>query len=335
MLSTLKGSFVAHILLRSQTIVPDFTICNNKFIYYYLLCAKDDLQSLGQGSTFIELSSHNLKDYKSPLPSFPEQQSVANYLDHKTHQVDTLIEKKQKQIDILKEQLAAIINHAVTKGLNPNVKMKDSGIEWLGEIPTHWVIKKIGHCATILRGSGYQNVTKVDEGEDSIKMIRISDFHEFAPIDVENTEIMQNYLVSKNDILFAGTGSVGIIMFVDNSMEGYIHSYNILKIRVNNMNSRFLYYSLDSHNIKEQENILYTGSAQHFLDIESIANLKICYPPKSEQSIIVEYLDKKSYEINTIIQQEQQLITKLLEYRTTLISDAVTGKIDVRDEIPS
>jgi len=137
-------------------------------LFYLALSLNDELNSIGTGSTYTAVSIDDIANVFIPLIPSTEQQTIANYLDRKTHQIDTLIEKKQKLIDLLKEQRAAIINHAVTKGLNPNVKLKDSGIEWLGEIPEGWkpvklkfLTSKIGSGATPRGGSEVYQETGV------------------------------------------------------------------------------------------------------------------------------------------------------------------------------
>src|SRR5690554_6061395 len=118
-----------------------------EFLYYVLLSSTEQLNLLGRGSTFLELSADDLGSYKIPSPSECEQQKIASFLDHETAKIDTLIDKQQQLIQLLKEKRQAVISHAVTKGLNSDAPMRDSGVEWLGEVPEHWVVRRLKHTS--------------------------------------------------------------------------------------------------------------------------------------------------------------------------------------------
>jgi len=124
--------------------------CSNKYLYYVLLSSTGQLNLLGRGTTFLELSADELGSYKICFPSKSEQETIANFLDHETAKIDTLIEKQQQLIKLLKEKRQAVISHAVTKGLNPNAPMRDSGVEWLGQVPEHWVCGSLKHYANVI-----------------------------------------------------------------------------------------------------------------------------------------------------------------------------------------
>ena len=125
---------------------------NTKFIYYFLSVSTEQLNILGRGTTFLELSSDELGNLKIPFPVVNEAEKIANFLDYETAKIDSLIEKQQLLIQLLKEKRQAVISHAVTKGLNPNVPMKDSGVEWLGGVPEHWKVMKFNRCVQIRNG---------------------------------------------------------------------------------------------------------------------------------------------------------------------------------------
>ncbi len=323
-----------------KTVVPDFTKCNNIFIYYYLLSAKDNLQSLGQGATFIELSSQNLKSYKTTLPPTSEQQSIANYLEHKTHQIDTLIEKKQKQIDLLKEQRTAIINHAVTKGLNPNVKMKDSGIEWLGEIPAHWELKKLKYFSEIVNGSTpktgiseYWNgeimwLTPDDLGKLNGKRI----YSSARKITEQGLNSCGTKLTPKNSVVLSTRAPIGHIGILDTS-SCINQGCKTIVPNFETCDFIYVYYLLYAQ--KEELQSLGQGSTFIELASQKLKDFKVPFPPKSEQTVITNFLDQKTNELDILSEKHNNSLEFLKEYRTALISDAVTGKIDVRDEVPA
>ncbi len=125
---------------------------DSKFFYYVLLSSTKQLNLLGRGTTFLELSSDELGAYKAPLPSDLERTKITNFLDHETAKIDTLIEEQQSLIRLLQEKRQAVISHAVTKGLNPDAPMKDSGVDWLGKVPDHWIISKFGYISLVVRG---------------------------------------------------------------------------------------------------------------------------------------------------------------------------------------
>ena len=280
--------------------------------------------------SIAHLTKEKLKEVEFPYPHSTEQTTIAAYLDRKTAQIDQSIIEKQGLIELFREERQAIINHAVTKGIRPGVKMKDSGVEWIGEVPEGWVVKKNGYLCEIKRGSGYQYITEVFDNENCEAVIRISDFNNFNPILATKIDAFDKYRVFKNDILIAGTGaSAGITLFVNDEMEGMVHSYNALRLKVFGINPKLLFYEFNSHFIFEQMNLSFTGSAQHFLDVEGIANFQISVPPMDEQVKIVAYLDQKTAQIDTAILGIQQEIALLQEYRQALIFEAVTGKVCV------
>ena len=265
------------------------------------------------------------------LPPLPEQTLIAAFLDRETTKIDALVGEQRRLMAMLKEKRQAVISHAVTRGLNRDAPMKPSGIEWLGDVPEHWEITKIGYVANVSRGTGYQNVEEIQEGDDAIPMIRISDFNDFAPVWVRNSSSLDVYKVDSNDILIAGTGaSAGITMRVTKEMSHMIHSYNAPRIRCQKIDPQFLHYVLNSHGIEQQEALLFSGSAQPFLDLHSISKLELPYCSIVEQIEIVDYLNEQVDMYDALASEAQRAIDLLQERRTALISAAVTGQIDVR-----
>jgi len=295
-----------------KTIVHDSSKCDNKFLFYYLFSSKNTLQSLGQGSTFIELSSQNLKDFQNPVPLFHEQQTIANYLDRKTHRIDTFIEKKQRRIDLLKEQRSAIINQAVTKGLNPNVKLKDSDIEWLGEIPEHWEVKKLKYVITIKSGEG---ITREDiKEEGTYEVYGGNGFLGFT----------EDYNVTNDTLII---GRVGAKCGNVHLVCGHKWVTDNALIAKTNQNYRFLFFLLTSMRL----NNLANQNAQPLITGTMIKYQIAALPTIDEQDKIVENIESETMRFDTRLRNNQRQIDLLKEYRTALISEVVTGKIDVRD----
>ena len=301
--------------------------------YYYYLLDRILIHNSNENIYGAKILNQELiKASKLLVPPEEEQTVIANFLDHKTTQINDLISKKEQFIQLLEEERVAVINQAVTKGLDPSVSMKDSGVEWLGEIPEHWEISKFGFEVIIKRGAGYQYIEQTEQ-DDFEPVIRISDFKNFEPLKAIPRQEFNNYRIKKGDILIAGTGATaGICIMSDNKMEGMVHSYNALRLIPKKSLPYFLYYCLDAHFVNEQKNLAFTGSAQPFLDVGRISNLLLAIPSIEEQNKVVEFIETQIKRIQTIVDKTKQEIELLKEYKTALISEVVTGKVDVRNE---
>ncbi len=304
--------------------------------YFWLLQSKvfkEFVDFNKTGSTIVHLYQDTFVNFEYASPNLEDQLQIANFLDHETAKIDSLIEKQQQLIELLKEKRQAVISHAVTKGLNPNVSMKDSGVEWLGQVPEHWIITCLARISGIKRGSGYQNIEMDVAERETIQMLRIADMHEIAPaLIVKNNEVIR-YLVEEGDILVAGTGATaGISMLVPKECHGWVHSYNSIKVKVDpkKVNSSFLQLFLTSDYIKKSLDVSFVGSAQPFVDTNGLGRLRVLLPPLHEQIYIFDYLNIQTKKIDLLISKAQSQINFMQERRTALISAAVTGKIDVR-----
>ena len=291
---------------------------------------------MGQGSTFIELSSQNLKDFQNPVPPFSEQQTIANYLDRKTHRIDTFIEKKQKQIVLLKEQRSAIINQAVTKGLNPNVKLKDSGIEWLGEIPEHWELRKVGRSFNLI-GSGTtpksENLGYYENG--TINWVITGDLNE-SILDKTSKKITEKALDEYSTLKIYPEGTLLVAMYGATigkislmNFEGCVNQACCALSDSPYLSNEFSFYWF----LANKQNIINMsfGGGQPNISQEVVRSLKIPTPPSSEQQAIIYHLDEQTTRIDKLMEKQERQIDHLQEYRTALISEVGTGKIDVRD----
>lgn len=288
------------------------------------------------GSTIQHLYQNVFNEFKFPLPTIKEQTAIANYLDQKTTQIDDLIAKKERLIQLLEEERTAIINQAVTKGLDPTVPMKDSGIEWLGEIPAHWGVKRMNFISTKI-GDGlhgtpnyvevsvfpFINGNNIGEGE-----IIITDRTKF----VSEEEYKRNQKTfTPNTLLMSINGTIGNLAYYNGEsiMLGKSVAYINLE---SNVNKEFIYYYLKSEIAKDYINMELSGSTIKNLSLYSINKTPIPNPAKLEQIEIVNFIKTKLLEIEKIISKTQQEIELLKEYKTALISEVVTGKVDVREE---
>ena len=318
-----------------KSLIPVSEI-NSKFFYYFILSINFYLNVLGQGTTFMELSNSNLSMVELLKPPIDEQISIANFLDQKTAEIDDLITDKEKLIELLQEKRQAVITEAVTKGLNPNVKMKDSGIEWIGEIPEGWEIKKLKTIGRLYSGNGFKEDMQ-GRTEGDYPFYKVSDINgegKFATISsnyVNKADVKNNKwnIIPENSILFPKIGEalkknhrkINICKcLIDNNMAA-------LKADESLINFNYLYYLFCCINAEWFVN---PGSVPS-INNNNLKNSNIILPSKNEQISIANFLDQKTAEIDSLVSEIQEQIQKLKEYRQALIFEAVTGKIDVRD----
>jgi type I restriction enzyme S subunit len=293
---------------------------------YFLKCYQT-------GALHPHLNGTQIKDIKITLPPLEEQEKIARFLDYKTKQIDELIAKKEALIEKLDEKRTALISHAVTKGLDPSVPMKDSGIEWLGEIPQHWKVIKVKYLTKILRGKFThrpRNDPKLYDGQ--YPFIQTGDVANANKLIMEYTQTLNEngYAVSKEFpsgtlvmTIAANIGDMAILNFnacFPDSIVGFVPS--------DNTEIFFLYYLFSS--MKKQFLSTAVLNTQLNLNVERISNICTVIPPLDEQVKITNFLDKEMQKADQQKAKIQKAIALLKEYRTALITNAVTGKIDVR-----
>jgi type I restriction enzyme, S subunit len=289
------------------------------------------------GSTIQHLYQQTFVEFSYPVPSLPEQQAIADFLDRKTSQIDTLIEKKQRQIELLQEQRAALINHVVTKGLNPNVKMKDSGVEWLGEIPSHWDMVRLRHISpTISVGLVIQPTQYVDE-DGTVPFLYGSNIRENSflldnvrKISPESSQKLNTSMLHAGDLVTVRVGYPGVTAVIPPFLEGANCASMMIVRKSDFVLSEYLCCTMNSRVGMLQVGAVQYGAAQKQFNISHAVDFIYPIPPLEEQKIIVDYLEGKSQGIYRLISIIQKQIEMLQEYRTALISEAVTGKINVR-----
>lgn len=306
----------------------------SKMFHYYIDISKTD-------PMVPHITQKNIFDYPISLPPIEEQKSIVSYLDKKTSKIDRLLQSKQLKIDLLKEKRTSLINQVITKGLNPDVETKNSGVEWIGEIPNHWNHSKLGFYTTKI-GSGSTprggSEVYVDSG---IPFIRSQNVH-FSGLDLEDVsyippeihESMSNTIVQKNDVLLNITGgSIGRCCHVNLDQEMNVNQHVSILRTNESVNSSFLNYLLSSDIGQSQVIYNISGGNREGLTIEGISNFRITIPPINDQIEIVDYLDSETKTINNTIGLEQKKIDLLKEYKDSLISEVVTGKINVQQEV--
>ena len=276
------------------------------------------------------LSLDNIKYLYIPVPVYKEQQSIANFLDKATLQIDNAIKTKQTQLETLATLKKSIIHKAVTKGLDDSVAMKDSGIEWIGEIPEHWKIVRVKDDLEFFTGKT-PNTTNSEYYFGSNKWITISDLGEIYITDTkqcisdEYIEESKIKIAPKGSLIFSFKLTVGTVAIIDEPM----YTNEAIAIFTPNIktNTKFLYYSFGLY-LKENAKTNIYGAALMNRDI--IKASKYLMPPKKEQEAIVDFLDREVEKINTLKSNVKNQINKLKEYRKSLIYEYVTGKKQVK-----
>lgn len=311
-------------------------IGNEKYFYLYLHTFDVFKGFYGMGSGVRQsLNYDELKKLQFILPSLNEQNAIVNFLDNATCKIDTLIQKQQNLIELLKEKRQALISHTVTKGLNPHVKMKDSGVEWLGDIPEHWTSVCLKWIAKIYSG-GTPDKTNLSYWEEgTIPWISSGEVNQFfiteptTYITQEAYEKSSAKWIPKNALVMALAGQgktkgmiaqLGIMTTCNQSMAAIVLSENV--------SERFIFWWLTSNYEKIRN--LAGGDLRDGLNLDIIGSIVCPYFLLSEQQQIANYLDNATCKIDTLISKAQKAIELLKERRTALISAAVTGKIDVR-----
>jgi type I restriction enzyme S subunit len=286
------------------------------------------------------LSRERIANARLLCLSIPEQQTIADFLDRETAKIDALVEKKERLVELLQEKRSALITHAVTKGLDPNVPMKDSGIERLGQIPAHWEVRRMKRLAGKI-GSGKTPrggaESYVAEGAMLIRSQNVRtgalDLDDVVFIDEATDREMADTRVREGDVLLNITGAslgrccVARLQGGDANVNQHVC---IVRPRPRVSESSYLAYEVMSPVVQCQIFETQMGISRDAVNFEQIGDLQLATPPQDEQCAIAEALDRETGKITALTAKVQEAIERLKEYRTALISAAVTGKIDVR-----
>lgn len=315
-------------------------LANSRYYTYFLksMDAKKMFHGMGTGIR-LTLSYNELKNQFIPMPSLKEQEAIANYLDSATSKIEEAISQQQKMIDLLNERKQIIINNAVTKGLDPNVKMKPSGIDWIGDIPEHWEVRRIKYIANIygrIGFRGYNASDLVDEGDGAITL---------SPSNMKDNKMQyskRTYLswnkyyespeimINNGDVLFVKTGSTyGKSCLVENlPMEATINP-QLIVFKEFKCNNRFLSLVLQTESIKYQVELSVIGGTIPTISQEKILNYIMPLPSEKEQNKIVEWIQETIEPIQSVIEKIKNKISLLQERKQIIINDVVTGKVKV------
>jgi type I restriction enzyme S subunit len=319
----------------------------NQYLYKsfasYCLRAKGFIKEVvarSVGVSYPAINSSDLVNITIPSIEYAEQVKIANFLDHETAKIDTLIAKQEKLIELLKEKRQAVISHAVTKGLNPDVTMKDSGVEWLGQVPEHWKVIKFGMTnRKAVLGGNYLS----GGDEDGIPVIKMGNLgrgrinlSKVERLNV-NDEFEEEHFLEKGDFLFNTRNSldlVGKVSIWREELDKALYNSNILRISFyeNLFSSEYVNYLFNSDLGLSQLGLIAKGTTSvAAIYYKDLRGLIFAYPPIEEQKQIVKILDETCIDLDKLIRKATLAIELIQERRTALISSAVTGKIDVRN----
>ena len=290
----------------------------------------------GKGTTRQIIGRNVFRNTVVVLPPLPEQQQIVTYLDQKTSQIDTFVSLTEKKIELLKEKRSSLINEVVTKGLDKKVKMKDSGVEWIGEIPEGWECRLGTTIGGFFKGKGIEKDEVVDSGNPCIRYgeiytkynHKVDSVHSFINDDVSNTSLK----IKGTHILLTGSGELSTEIgkaIVITLEEVFIGGDIIILKSGNDFDPFYLTYLINSECVRIQREISAKGEIIVHIYPKNFREMRFCCPPLTEQQQIVTYLDQRTKEIDELILIEKRRVDRLKEYRQSLISEVVTGKIKV------
>lgn len=315
-----------------------YACCQSSFYWQYI--NSEQIQA-----TIQNVSAERYGNFILPLPPIEEQTAIAAFLDRETAKIDTLLKKQERLIELLQEKRTALISHAVTKGLNPDAPMKDSGVPWLGEVPEHWKILPLARITSSRCdgpfGSGLKSEHYTDEGARVIRLqnIRKGLFDDSDSAYIDLKYFQQDLLlheVRRGDLLIAGLGdtnnTVGRACVAPLGIEPALVKADCFRFRLktNQAESEFVALQLTA-GAEATAGYLATGSTRSRIPLSVMSSRKIVLPPINEQKATLQYIWQLQDKIDTLIAKARRTIDLLKERRTALISAAVTGKIDVRD----
>ena len=319
---------------------------SNRYLFYRL--QEDSFMDIATAAMtgaggLKRVPSEVVNNFTAAIPCVREQQSIAAFLDNETAKIDTLIDKQQQLIQLLKEKRQAVISHAVTKGLDPNVPMKDSGVEWLGEVPEHWGIRTVSRFSNKIT-NGYVGPTRdilVSEGVSYIQATHIKkgvvNFDGAYFVRQSWSDAHSKSILSEGDVLIvqtgAGTGDIGLVS--KHEVGFNCHALIIVEPEKKVISGAYLSMVLQSQYGYSKLYSIRTGGMHPHLNCGEVQYVKLPIPPRGEQDRIIKSIEEQTARFDLLISKQLDAISLMQERRTALISAAVTGKIDIRNWQPS
>ncbi len=322
-------------------VLPPNEIMNNKYVFYMIQTSKQVLISRSVGGGQPNISQAIIKEHRVPMPPRVEQQAIADYLDYKVGQIDKSIADVDRQIEDLKAYRQSVISEAVTKGLNPDAPMKDSGIEWIGQIPEGWLIVPLKYYLSLKGRIGWKGLKSEEFEENSYAYLvtgqdftsDIVDWSKCYQINKERYDEDPFIQLENGDLLVTKDGTIGKIAKVKNLDKPACLNSGIFVVKQTKgvFEQNYLYWVLVSNQLKEFVEFNSTGSTIQHLYQNVFENMPLPLPTLADQRAIADYLDVKTEKIDSAIKSLESQREDLNKMRQSIISEAVTGKIDVRD----
>lgn len=329
------------------------------YLYYWMLSSFTQfvIKKMQGGMGVPHLFQADLKKFSLLLPSLPEQRAIAAFLDAHTSKLDALIAKERELIDKLKEKRAALITRTVTRGLPPDAataagldpypKMKDSGVEWLGEVPEPWAVKRLKHYIQRLNSGASVNSDNMPTEDDSPGILKTSCVYGDVFRPEENKLVVEEEInrvfcpVLGDSLIISRMNTPELVGSCGYVAQGLPHLYLPDRLWIthfankNKSFPKFFWYRIISRDIKEQISSLATGTSGSMKNLmqESFLSIAMAIPPLAEQRAIAAYLDRETAAIDALVAKVETAIERLQEYRAALINTAVTGQIDVREAV--
>ncbi|MBM3108645.1 restriction endonuclease subunit S [Pseudomonas sp. V1] len=303
------------------------------------------IKLLQQGAAQEQINVSDIVNFFAVCPPLDESSKIDEFLAHETAKIDTLIEKQQQLIQLLKEKRQAVISHAVTKGLSslsggPNAKLRDSGVEWLGEVPEHWVVAQLKFNTLEMQtgpfGSQLHAEDYVDDGIPLVNPAHMTD-GKIVPdskvsVDQETWARLRRHQLFEGDLIFARRGELGRCAVVTKGEEGWLCGTGSLKAKLNErLIPDYSYLLITSDGVVSELSLESKGSTMDNLNTETLGRVRLPVPPVGEQREILDYVESISGKYGLLIDKASSAVELIKERRTALISAAFTGKIDVRD----
>lgn len=307
---------------------------DNRYFYYLFLAGQHELSLLGRGTTFLELSTYDLNGFGLVIPAEDEQKAIADFLDKECAQIDSIAADLGKQIELLQQYKRSLITETVTKGLDKSVPIKDSGVEWIGEIPEHWRLKRLKYIAKLKTGTTPPGNEGINYDENGINWFTPSDFLTNMQLDTSEKYIdretiryanIQTY--PRGSVLLVAIGAtVGKIGISKNNAYS---NQQITAVIPQHISGNYLLYYLASKSPYIKDNALYTTLP--IINNSYLQNITIVVPPTTEQEKIVEFLNRKCSIIDELIEDKNKLLLRLQQHKKSLIYEYVTGKKRVKE----
>lgn len=313
------------------------------FVNYFWYGLKYSVNFFKNFSHGIRYSFNRFQFDEIPLllPPLHEQHQIVSFLDNKTSLIDKLIETKKRKIELLKEYRTSLINQVVTKGLNPNVEMKDSGVEWIGEIPSHWGVMRLKNVSDVKPS----NVDKhIFPDEIQVRLCNYTDVY-YNDFITEHTKLklgscnpaeFAKFKVERDDVIITkdseSPDDIGVPCLVKNDFPDVVCGYHLTLIRPYRIIGGYIFRFIQSDRTRSYFEVHSNGITRYGLGKSTTENLSLPFPPLPEQHQIVSYLDEKTSTVDKEIGMEERKIELLKEYRQSMISEVVTGKIKVTSD---